>query len=352
MGRIGKKLALAAIWLLFIFLLLEGAGFAFFNLLKMDTVTRYGYPAGLFAPHAELGYLYTPGFRGKFTGRAYGDIDIAINEHGFRDDSFNTASEGLRIAILGDSVVFGAGVEKSQRFTEQLESSGFGAGRNLEVVNLGVNSYTFTHYLTLAKLNFLNLKPDVVVVGFTLNDIAAIDEDDGPARQLAKTGLSAHDSALTRARKALDRTYAGLFIAELKTRLRMAAASKPQQDYHTAWMRSVDAQWKKASERLRLFGEIAEFDTLLKQRQTPYLLLLFPELNTLLSPQEFAYPRATLRAYLDKQGIRYCDMYDDFAAYSGDKHALFLNSDSVHFTPAGHALAAARLRVCLSGMLK
>lgn len=106
-----RRLVLVLVWLVFVFLLLELAGFVFYKLEVSKPVSGYGYPAGLIVAHPQLGYSYQPHYSGHFKGTAYQDIPIEINAQGFRDADFSAASgDGERVAVLGDSVVFGAGV--------------------------------------------------------------------------------------------------------------------------------------------------------------------------------------------------------------------------------------------------
>ncbi len=176
-----RVLLLGVIWIAVLFVLLQGAGFVYFDVLNIRAVGEQGYPNGLFVAHNELDYLYTPGFQGHFIGGPYHDIAIKINAHGFRDHPFGPPGDRQRLVALGDSVVFGSGVAAGERFTSALEA-GAAASEGFEMLNLGVNSYSFAHYVALARMRFLDLEPDLVLVGFTLNDIAAKHES-WPARR-------------------------------------------------------------------------------------------------------------------------------------------------------------------------
>jgi hypothetical protein len=74
-----------------------------------------------------------------------------------------------RILFLGDSMVFGAGVEAPQRCTELLETA---LAPGVEVVNAGVSGWgTDQEYLYLTHEGF-GLHPDIVVLGVCmLNDV-------------------------------------------------------------------------------------------------------------------------------------------------------------------------------------
>ena len=348
--KILRKLLLTLVWLLFIFALFEGAGYVYFKVLNIKAIGEYGYPNGLFVAHDELDYLYQPGFNGNFSGGDFHDVEININEHGFRDDPFTPKTTTPRLAVIGDSVVFGAGVKKEDRFTELLEKSYNG---KLEVYNLGVSSYSFGHYLTLANINFVDLKPDYVLLGFTLNDIER-KEDAWPAKRYGKLkveGQSGKPAWLEYSQKVMGRTYAGRFTRELKTYIRSATLQQQEKEaYHTKWMTTVDGAWRDDKVRGRLFDEIKAFQQAMQTRQIPFSFLLFPELNTLLEPDKFSYPRRELINYLESLHIPYCDPYPVFSSYKGDVHELFLYDDSVHFTSLGHELISNAAADCLKLM--
>lgn len=348
-----RRAGLLLLWLGFVFLLLEGAGYLYFERLGAQPVGGFGYPHGLFIADADLDYRLAPGFVGQFHGAAYGTIPIRINSDGFRDDEFRRDWPGERIVVLGDSVVFGSGVREEDRFTEQLVSSGFDPGREVAVWNLGVNSYSFAHYLGIGRRNFFGLEPDVVIVGFTLNDIEE-KEESWPARRfgtLRGGETSSFAGWLRYAERLWDRSLAGCFVREVKAKARLALMDDSAREaYHTRWMRGVEDLWSTGAARDRLARELDEFDALLRQQHRTYRVFLFPEMNVLMKPREFAVARTTVHRMLDERGVAWCDAHDAFARHPGGVAELFLPDDSVHFTPLGHRIAAAALRDCLASV--
>jgi hypothetical protein len=114
----------------------------------------------LIVPHPQLGYHYQPNYSGHFKGTAYQDIPIEINPQGFRDRDFAAAAR--RWQARGGAWRFGGvrcwcqpggSVHRMSR-RRRSQCRGRGAANTL---NLGVNSYTFGHYLTLAQQDFLGL---------------------------------------------------------------------------------------------------------------------------------------------------------------------------------------------------
>jgi lysophospholipase L1-like esterase len=98
-----------------------------------------------FRPDPELGWL--------------GDRAPMHNSLGLRDIEFEQASKPA-ILFLGDSMVWGNGVERSERFTDLLRAR----LPDFTLVNAGISGYgTDQEYLLLTKL-WDRIKPDVVML--------------------------------------------------------------------------------------------------------------------------------------------------------------------------------------------
>jgi len=349
-----KRTLFFAIWLAFVVVLLQLAGWVYVSVGGPKSIEGYGYPVGLFVRHPQLGYLYRAGFSGLFNGAGYRDIPIDINAQGFRDQPFRPATENrARIAFVGDSVVFGAGVRAEDRFTECLETETHGgalapSAPAPEILNLGVNSYTFGHYLRLAELSFLDLAPSAVVVGITLNDFAPMHAS-GPLKQLRREEAVAH--ALDWWQPLKDRiggTYAARFLADLAARVRYALMSMDQrEEYHTKWMRTVVAAWEQPEVQARFAAELAEFQRLAEANAIPVGFVVFPELNDLADPASFSGPRASVLELLEESGARVCDPYPSFAQAT-DPGQSFLAHDDVHYSSAGHRRLCTVVQRCLA----
>jgi len=81
----------------------------------------------------------------------------------------------LRILFLGDSLVWSGETSSGKLYTEVVESSLNKARRHptthIEVINAGVPGYTTFQELEFLKLYGLDMQPDLVVLGFVLNDL-------------------------------------------------------------------------------------------------------------------------------------------------------------------------------------
>lgn len=82
----------------------------------------------------------------------------------------------FRIVVIGDSVTMGQGVDEGEAYPARLESLlRESQGRDFEVINLGVSGLNIRHSVNRLRRVGLRYHPDLVVYGYTLNDI------EGPA---------------------------------------------------------------------------------------------------------------------------------------------------------------------------
>lgn len=106
---------------------------------------------------------------------AQGCILIEHNSLGFRDEEFPIQKPPgeFRVLALGDSFTWGSGVRAEDAWPQVLERGLAAAGRKAQVINCGfaAGSYSPAGYDTWMVSDGLLLQPDLVVVGFCLNDM-------------------------------------------------------------------------------------------------------------------------------------------------------------------------------------
>ena len=118
----------------------------------------------------EVRYVLAPNQKGWVD-----DGFVTTNSRGFRGAEVDVPkpSGRLRIVALGDSVVFGWGVNDADTFCQQLEQQ-FRARRpdlDVDVVNLAVPGYATRQEVALLRRHLAALQPDVVLLGFYENDL-------------------------------------------------------------------------------------------------------------------------------------------------------------------------------------
>jgi lysophospholipase L1-like esterase len=99
---------------------------------------------------------------------------IDLSSQGYRTDEYTVAKpEGrVRIACLGDSWTFGMNVNRDQTYPSRLTARLREAqpDTNVEVLNFGVLGYSSFQGLQLLKTRVLALEPDILAIGFAMND--------------------------------------------------------------------------------------------------------------------------------------------------------------------------------------
>lgn len=116
-------------------------------------------------------YELVPNSTKVFTG-----VDMSINAYGMRDKAYSLQKPNntFRIAVLGDSITQGNGIEYHETYATRLEEM-LNADENIsydvEVLNFGVIGYSFSQYIELYKTKVKQFEPDLVIVGQCINDL-------------------------------------------------------------------------------------------------------------------------------------------------------------------------------------
>jgi len=115
-----------------------------------------------FAPWLPAAFRHQPVWR------------ISLNEDGFRNAPITATKRAgvLRIACIGDSWTFGMNVNQDQTYPARLETllKQRRPAPEVEILNFGVLGYSSFQGLELLKRRVLDLQPDVLVIGFGMND--------------------------------------------------------------------------------------------------------------------------------------------------------------------------------------
>jgi lysophospholipase L1-like esterase len=230
-SRVARGLCLAAVATVASLLCAEAAVRALVPAPKTSDL-RMLLPDGSAAPMAEaLHYLYhygererqAEGPRGRLPASMtqriaydrpdwdYFDSDGAVvystNSLGFRDEEFAVEpTDGeLRILALGDSFTFGLGVSLELAWPQVLESSlraDLGP-RPVEVIVGGWPNTAPQDYAAWFAADGVAFRPDIVVLGLCLNDMAPVPMLAFPAPEIEAPWLGGVSSLATRVQRAL-----------------------------------------------------------------------------------------------------------------------------------------------------
>lgn len=136
---------------------------------------RYG--LSIWVADSELHFKYRPNAV-RYWPKVYtrGILKpVVINRHGFHDDDFPVEKEEgeFRALVLGDSIAMGHGVSRHETFSNQLERDLAAKStkyKKHQIINAAVEGYSTYQYYKVFK-QALVFKPDIVFVGFCMNDL-------------------------------------------------------------------------------------------------------------------------------------------------------------------------------------
>jgi hypothetical protein len=146
--------------------------------LSAEVVLRFAgisFP-GFYTTDPYLGFAHRPGASGWFRGE--GVSYVRINTDGLRDRQIPRGRQPhtLRIAVVGDSFTQALQVAQEDNFCsvmqQQLQTCGEVDGKNVEVINFGVASYSTAQQYLLFRHRVREYSPDIVLLAFySQNDV-------------------------------------------------------------------------------------------------------------------------------------------------------------------------------------
>ena len=127
---------------------------------------------GMYVPDVSVGYRLNPGHAGFLGNRVEYHTSVHVNSDGLRGEMTGPVDCRLRVLVIGDSFVFGQGVEASDAFPAKLQAALRTRGIASQVMNAGVRGYGTAQEVAWLRTYGMMLSPDIVVMGVFLgNDI-------------------------------------------------------------------------------------------------------------------------------------------------------------------------------------
>ena len=282
---------------------------------------------GYVATHPTRNYQLVAGYRGT----TYDKV-LEINSYGMRDEERAPDPKAFRVAVFGDSLTFGQGVEEPKLYSKQLQ--GLLARESavpVQVFNFAVPGYATALGVDRWKEIQPQFRPDVVIFQFSiLNECLPTTKDSAKAAANARPIVRTTKDAL---RKLYMYDYlAGRFYG--------AFQPLPVMDPRAVEKRYADDSpgWLQCRE---LFTEIASFARSSDARVV-FALISHTALGPLAEEPPSVAPKLTTA--LDQAGLKYHVMTDDsLRPYAGKEDALNVRPDDPHFSELRHTLVATRL---------
>ncbi|MFC1589896.1 SGNH/GDSL hydrolase family protein [Candidatus Omnitrophota bacterium] len=144
---------------------------------ELYALWKYNQPylSGFMLSHSDFHHIPPAYFEGTMHSEGDFNIPFRTNNRGMRgpgDYAYKKERGVFRIVVLGDSFVFGVGVEARETASSVLEDLlNSGNDKKYEVLNFGVNSYSpLLEYIYL-KEEAIKYRPDAVILMLDLCDI-------------------------------------------------------------------------------------------------------------------------------------------------------------------------------------
>ncbi len=153
-----EKVGLAAFALVVCFVLLEVIAIVF---------SGQSYALCVYEADPVLGWKLAPSLETRHVAPSaeYG-YEIETNSRGERNPEFSIGEQDFLILGVGDSFLFGQGVEQEEIFLSVLEKNLEAKGKNVKAVNTGVSGYSTQQELKVLQNYLQEYDIDLVVVGF------------------------------------------------------------------------------------------------------------------------------------------------------------------------------------------
>jgi lysophospholipase L1-like esterase len=262
------------------------------------------------------------------------------NSRGYRDRERSLQKpEGVRrVLALGDSFTWGAGIEYDDAWPQRLE-------RHLpprrheawEVVNLALSGMNTVDEASQLVLEGFAYSPDVVVLGFVLND-----SEDSEAAEARRAREWAEEKQEKHERRNLDRSALYRFVS---TRLWATIENRRRIAGYRSMYKDDAPGWVAARKALRLMGSAC------RERGIPLMVVIFPLFG---QPLDDSYPFLELHRKAGEAasaaGARVVDL---FAFYKGVRFDLLAVEGAAdeHPNEIAHRIAADAILKALDDVL-
>lgn len=273
-------------------------------------------------------------------------FDPLVNAEGLRDYDYPVEKppNTFRIVAVGDSITYGHSLPLEASFPKQLETrlNRDGNPQRFEVMNFGVGGYNTLQELALYKLKGAKYDPDLVLIGYSLNDVLShkkvfrnIGQAMGrtPARKAAPPPAAAR-AARTRPPEATPLYRRSLLVSWLLDRWsRVEPARRGVARFFVALYDEPSA-WAIVADGFAGFGALA------RESSRPFVVVIFPYLDDLENYRYRAIHEQVARE-ARRNGLGVIDLLDVFEGR--DPGPLRLSSGDYHPSAEGNRLTAAAI---------
>ena len=288
-----------------------------------------------------MDHIHKLNFAGRWDATWY-----ATDSLGLRGSELHPtfAADEYRVLAVGDSCTFGKGVDEPDCWPRQFEhmlAGALPAGQHALVANAGVNGYSAKQYLEVIRQRGAELKPNLIVVGYCLNDFPnvtkALDENVHQGKGNLRAAIP-YDLRNFLGRFAMFRWLRATYYVMNRERDFKAAEELAG---------AVKNQGKRNPERVA--REIEHLEGMAKaasEMNAQLCVFLFPY-ESQIYPETYDTSAVDwLKGLCDERHIPFIGMIDEFRARASattPPKKLFIRGDRYHLNPEGNGLVATKV---------
>ena len=270
------------------------------------------------------------------------EVEHPTNSLGFRGPEFQLdKSPGtIRLMFLGDSFTFGEGVRFADTYcevTSALLQAKINDSRRVEAYNFGVGGYNTSQSLWLLQRFLTQTSPDVILLGYVLNDAEPplFDYDHAtksrirlPRELMIPEGL---DDAVPPDQIVYQLRSSRLVWQLFQNRTRSRATIA----HYRSLYETAGIGWRNSRLALKQFIEIC------RSRDVPFCVVLFPILHELSDAYPFRDIHEQIAREFEGTGTVFIDLLPRLKGMDADE--LWVHPTDQHPNERVHAIAAEAL---------
>ncbi len=282
------------------------------------------------------------------------DKKVRVNRNGLRGEpvTYERVPGDHRLLFLGDSIVFGYGVDEKDAVPSRLGDLLRETHVRTQVINAGVPAYGIDEELRYLEREGIRYRPDWVILGTCWNDI-----NDNKGVKVSPDGWLVSIGGRDRLRQADSWETPFMYeVRNLVKRSRLAYAGLngyrvlmesllPDSHYllrqgvlEGRETREISAGWERISLGIRRLKELS------RRQGFKSLVVTFPLPPTVESSYPLSSYPARVRQAAEEEGILFLDLTESFRRNLRGHDSLFIPFDADHPNAAGHDLAARLIR--------
>jgi len=299
---------------------------------------KYGAPLAWLDPQVrhvltDYGYKLEPNQEGTFTC----DKPVRSNSQGFRDDEWEIGKRDgdTRIMVIGDSLTFGNCVRVEDTFTAVLKNSLHAKGMNVDVFRAAVGGWSTYDELDFLKAEGLRYNPDLVIVGFYINDYQ-IRRPFDPKKFAREKRVDARPVWL----RWLPYRY--IYMAKrsaLVYFLRMRMGNEKSGETFRAKILKGQIDFDTNERVQATYTYLREMKEVLAKQGADLMVAYLPPVDLGVFPKTGRRHISHLAAFAEKEGISFVDLSKLFLDSDRGK-SLYLYPWDYHPSPEGHRMIA------------